>query len=207
MVYSIYEEIISLSGGTKEDMKNKLAELNIAHIFHYPMTEHFEDDWFKPVVLYAAHAYSWESKMVSIGADWLKTKVSIAKRVALPEVAFEEVVHLKNAKFADCFMNFLHLYRDNMDYVHLTSLKEFYQQIMMNTTRLTAEGTEGKLANLDDKHADLRKGTKLFEEIEELEEKLKTKYKTLQLPMSDFKDLMRDKGNPLKIENSKYILG
>jgi hypothetical protein len=208
MTYSIYDEITGMSEFTKEQVKDKLAELHLLHIFAYPLQNHWEDDWFKPIVIFAAYAYSWESKMIRIGADWLKTKVSIAQRVALPEVAYEDVVHLKDSNMADCFMNFLHLYRDNMDYVHLTSIKDFYQQIMMNTTKLrVVDGTEGKTANLEDKFKDLRKGRELFDEIQEMEKELLDKYKILNVPKGDFKESLKERGNPLQVENSKYIIG
>lgn len=222
MVYSIYEELTSLTTASTDEVKAKLAELNLATLFRYLYegtiiesrkkegTDEveavevtlMEKGWLRPVVMYAAYTYSWESKMVTIGRDWLRQKMAIAQKVFLPTDAYEAVVHLKDQKMSDAFMDFLYLYRDNMDYVHMTSLKEMYQQIMSGATKIK-EGT-----NLEDKWSDMQKGNKLRKEIQEIEDELSKKYEITQMQGKDFKERFNREQhiNPLFLENSPLII-
>lgn len=205
MTFSLYDELTSLTNATQTEVKNKLIDLNLAYIFAYVVEKHEEKNWLRPIVQFAAYAYSWESKMVVIGRDWQKTKMQIAQRVNMPPEAYDPVVYLQDEKMADCFAMFLGLYRENMDYVHLVSLKDLYQQVIRNATKFVAD--EQGNADMNKKIRDIESADDLKEKIDRMEERLTQKYRILNAPKTDFKYDQREHGNPLKIENSKLIRG
>jgi hypothetical protein len=205
MTYSIFDEISALSGADGLTMHTKLVELGIAQIFDYPWHKHHPAGNFTAIVLYTAHTYSWETRMVRIGADWQQTKIRIAQKVELPQYLYDEVVHLKDQMLAECFNEFLHLYHENMDYVHLTSLKDLYQQIMSQSTRFQPD-EEGN-SDLGAKFKNIQRATELKEQIKAIEDEVTARYRILRAPKSDFKYDNTEHGNPLKVENSRLIRG
>jgi hypothetical protein len=184
----------------------KLELIGIAQIFDYAWHKYHPAGHFAAIVLYAVHTYSWETKMVRIGADWQKTKIRIAQKVNLPQYLYDDVVNLADQYLANTFQEFLNLYNDNIDYVHLTSIKELYQQIMAEATRYQP-AEKAETADLSLKFKNLQRASELKEQIKTLEDELVAKYRLLAGAKSDFKYDHIEHGNPLQLENSKMIRG
>lgn len=203
MTHSIYEELVSMTDADDFMLRSKINLLGIGHIFDYAFHKYQPAGTFKPIVFYCCHAYSWESKLLRIGADRLKTKLRIAQLVNLPEYLTEDVIHLKDQFLSDSFQEFLHLYRENSDFIHLASLQDAYGQIMLASTRFQDDGKG--LTDLEAKLKNLKRAGELLVEIQEREEKMLARYRILDAPKNDF--LNRDPGdiNPLRFETSPLI--
>lgn len=191
MTVSIYEELISLEKATSQQVKDKLVQLNIANIFAYALEQYWEI--FKPLVIFTAHTYSYESKLIKIGMDWEDNKLDIAQKSEIPESKYEAIVRLQDKELANCFQKYLSLYMHNMDFVHLIRLKETYQAAIIRSQKEQEVKEQIKLMH------DLEE---LMDSIEAYEIKVKQHYRILNNPMKDFEHAVADNSsNPLKIEN------
>lgn len=201
MVISIYEEIVSLDKATQQDMKDKLVQLNIHEMFEHALAIYPEV--FKQIVIYTAHAYSYESKLLRIGADWQKNKNDIAVKVGLPEEYFGKVVNLEDKRLTECFGAFLNMYHDNMDFIHLINLKETYQEVIILSK--TTQDDAGK-SDISARIKMMQTAEELLESIETQENKIKSRYRILNNPLKDFEHAIADnRSNPLKLENNPLI--
>lgn len=205
MVNSIYDTLTEMSDQDGLAIRKQLIDMGLAQIFDYAWEKHHPAGNFKAVVLYTVYTYSWETKLVRIGVDWQKTKIKIAQKVGLPTYLYDAIVHLKDQFMSETFQEFLYLYRDNMDYVHLTSLKELYQQVMSQASRFNTD--EAGNADLPAKIKNIKQATEIKTEIANIEEEVTAKYRILNSSKAEFKYDHTEHGNPLKLENSKLIRG
>lgn len=195
MTISIYDELISLEKGTSQEVKDKLVSLNLANMFKYAL----ENYWgiFKQIVLYTAHAYSYESKLLRIGADPEKNKIEIAQVCGIPEDQYDNIIRLGDKELSQCFYNFMNLYLENLDFVHLVNLRETYQE----TVKLSRDSSDTK-----ERIKMMKDAEELKDSIEQHEVKVKAHYRILNNPLKDFEHVMVDnKLQTLKLENNPLI--
>jgi hypothetical protein len=202
MTHSLYEELVKAEKGnySQQQVKDLLVDLGIAYIFDQVIEKHWSNGWFNPIVFYAAHCYCWETKMVRLGGDFRKAKLTIATRVKLPIEAYDAVIDLKDETITRCFNRFLMLYKDNFDYVDLTNRKELYQQFFRDSSSFKSD-EEGN-ADMEAKERAAKNADKLAREIKSLEKELFDKYRILNPAQQEFAEI---KGNPLAFENNPHI--
>lgn len=208
MTYSIYDEICLLekNNATNKDVRDKLIEIGIYNIFSEAYEKYQESGTFRLVVYFVAHGYSYESKKIIIGMDWKKCKLSIAAAVKLPTDHYADIIDMKDSMMQNCMNNFLNLYKQNVDFVHVQHLKDMYQRIIEMGTKFKTE--DDGSADLKDNFTNITRAEELLDKIRRHELKMKKEYRSLTSPMEELSSVLPTnfKVDSLNVEHSQYIL-
>lgn len=165
---SAYQSIITYEDGEWQDYLEKIALIDI---FGGLLKEYPDKGDFKCIVRYILLAYSVESDMLVLGADWTKTKRKIFERCGIkPEKKFyEDLVHLKNRKVLEAIHKWLE-YSDEDTFTQICILKDLRVEMQM-TCLSDIKKASGEL-DFDQKYRNSQYSVDLKKSIKDLESEL-----------------------------------
>lgn len=223
MTASIYHALKDCIGAPLQDIKDILDAIAID--FFHPLFEplpvpvneestelpvdtfEFTDAQLPSVIMFLIYAYSKESKMLIMGADFSEEKVRIADKVSLPVELHGKVLKLKSEKFRKVMMKYLD-YQGSRAFKHLQLKRDMYEAVEANSFQTLFAGEDGSMdAKALTSLATMKNN--LLEEILDYEEKLKSEFKFVydniddaEQASKDSKKATSDNGN---IENSPWL--
>lgn len=212
MTISYYDEIVMMheNNESQQYVKDKLTEIGIFDIFEPAWEKYSPKDLFEKIVFFTAYSYSWESKLLIIGQDPKKYKANIASKLKLPKDITEELINYKDHSITLVFQHYLNLYKNNLDFTHLESLKLLYNNVMddINNYKEKAEGSNNS-DEIDEKIKKMEKADKMLGNIKRYEEKIKKEYRAILQPAEELDENLSRKDNfqvtSLSIEESPSI--
>lgn len=186
---SAYNSLVAYEGDEWDDYLEKLCLIDI----FMPLLKQYPDKGdFKCIVKYILYAYSVESDMLVIGADWHKTKKKIFEKSGLkPELTiYSEVVHLKSKVVLETIKRWLE-YQDNDVFEMLITMKELRAE--MQLTCLTDIKTASGEINYDQKYKNAQYSVELKKTIKDLESELIQNNPLLKESVKEFREATRVK--------------
>ncbi len=188
------------------EIRRHLIETGLHSVFTHVVNDEKLQKLLKPLLLYTAYVYSYDSPKSSMGRDWKIFKRSVAEEVGIPDHMMFNVVELGDKILAyDVFYRFLDRYKSNMDFTHLIRLKDYYTQVMQQAMAFNTK-TDGTY-DLAGKAKYMNEAEDYLERIEKHTDKLKNRYRLLKRAvLDDFKEKeITEGGNPLFLELSPHV--
>ena len=184
---SAYNSLVNYQEGEWEDYIDRLSLIDIFG----PLLKAYPDKGdFTCVVKYILYAYSVESEMLVLGADWTKTKRKIFEKASIkPERKFyEDLVHLKNRAVLETIQRWLD-YQDDDVFTTLSIMKDLRAE--MQLTCLTDIKTAGLEINYDQKYKNAGYSIELKKTIKDLESELIQNSTKLKDSVKEFREANR----------------
>lgn len=184
---SVYSSLVNYTEGDWEQYLDRIAVLDI---FGPLLKEYPDPGDFSAVVKYILYAYSVESEMLAIGADWIKTKRKIFEKVSLkPERSiYEDVIHLKNQTVLETIKRWLD-YQDNDVFEQLQIMKDLRAEMQM--TCLTSIRKSGGEIDFDQKYKNAEYSVALKKSIKDLESELIQNSALLKDSVKEYREAKR----------------
>jgi hypothetical protein len=184
---SAYNSLITYGG---EDWEDYLDRIALIDIFGGLLKEYPDKADFTCVVKYILLAYSCESEMLIIGADWLKTKQKIFEKASIKpnEKFYEDLVHLKNRVIISTIEKWLS-YQENDTFTMLQTLKDL--KVEMQVSCLTDIKKTSDEIDYTQKFLNAEYCIKLKSMIKDLESELIQSSPALKDSVKEFREASR----------------
>ena len=177
---------------------------SVGHGFFMDLVGEFATEDVKTVAFYILYAYSRDSSMVIMGADWEGNKGIIADMVGLPTHLYDPVLHLENPKVCEVVEGYLDLQGDR-DFKQLQMKKDLHQAMQLALLKGARDETGN--SNYKVLLETSRQADKLLEDIEELEEIVKSKNRHVVAGKKEIADKREQNTNQpqANVESSPFI--
>lgn len=200
---SAYQSLLAYKKG---DWQSYLEDIGLEDVFK-PLFKPLEEDILKEVVLtntdeiikYIVLAYSIESEMIVVGADWHKTKKKIYEYVCGRPVKnlYEAVVLLNSPSIIKAINNWLEFSDDDL-FTQIQMLKDL--QIEMRITSISVIRKASMEIDFDQKFRNAEYAIKLKRMIKEAESELIQNSEKLKDAIKEMKPDSKKK-NTLSVES------
>lgn len=184
---SVYSSIVNYTEGDWEQYLDRIAMIDI---FGPLLKEYPDPGDFSCVVKFILYAYSIESEMLVIGADWVKTKRKIFEKVCLRPwgSVYEDIVLLKNPSILETIKKWMD-YQDNDLFEQLQILKDLRAE--MQLTCLTPIKKSGGEIDYDQKYKNAQYSVELKKTIKDLESELIQNSSILKDSVKEYREVKR----------------
>lgn len=181
---SAYNSLIAYEG---DKWGEYLDRLMLADVFGGLILEYPDPSDFKAIVKYILYAYSAESDMIQIGADWAKNKKKIFEYCCIKPDAkyFNDLVHLENKAVLIAIKKWLD-YQDNDLFELIQTLKDLRAELQL--TCLAAIRKSSGEIDYDQKNRNAQYAIELRTKIKDLESELIQSSQKLKNSVKEFRE-------------------
>lgn len=169
-----------------------------------PLQEALGEEDGRMVLLYIAHTYSKESKLLVLGQRFGEQKKKIARLIDLPDRLYGVAVQLNNPVVNEVVLNYLE-YQNDRDYRHYMRDLEMYEALCDSAAKtMKKEDGTPDFKGMSDVYK-IRE--ELMKNLKKQEAAYKEEYKFVAENEEEIRKLGQEnqKGRSLRIENNRFI--